>query len=162
MPHCRCCCFLLCCRDVGVRLLCFFVDRGFPASAQMVLNTLLTCAAPAASFPTLARAAAGSDGLGLLHRAVRSGSTPMVLAVMGWGVQHRHCFSWDAPGPLGLTPLHLAALLGKQKRPLAAMVLQTSSGESMVAQQWECGKTAGRIHVGLWLSCGSCCKARLV
>jgi hypothetical protein len=118
-----------CCRDVGVRLLCFFVDHGFPASAQMVLDTLLTCAAPAASFPTLAHAAAGSDGLGLLHRAVRSGSTAMVLSVMGWGVQHRHCFSWDAPGPLGLSPLHLMALLGKQKRPLAAMVLQTSPGE---------------------------------
>jgi hypothetical protein len=114
---------------VGVRLLCFFVDRGFPASAQMVLDMLLTCAAPAASFPTLARAVAGSDGLGLLHRAVRSGSTAMLLAVMSWGVQHRHCFAWDAPGPMGLTPLHLTALLGKQKRPLAAMVLQSSPGE---------------------------------
>ncbi|WIA37799.1 hypothetical protein OEZ86_014664 [Tetradesmus obliquus] len=120
--------YIGCMMDVGVRLLCFFVDRGLPAAAQMVLDTLLTAAAPAASFPTLARAAAGSDGLGLLHRAVRSGSTPMLLAVMGWGVRHRHCFAWDAPGPMGLTPLHLAALLGKQKRPVAAMVLQSKPG----------------------------------
>ncbi|WIA17578.1 hypothetical protein OEZ85_014403 [Tetradesmus obliquus] len=120
--------YIGCMMDVGVRLLCFFVDHGLPAAAQMVLDTLLTAAAPAASFPTLARAAAGSDGLGLLHRAVRSGSTPMLLAVMGWGVRHRHCFAWDAPGPMGLTPLHLAALLGKQKRPVAAMVLQSNPG----------------------------------
>ncbi|KAF6262692.1 hypothetical protein COO60DRAFT_1635691 [Scenedesmus sp. NREL 46B-D3] len=120
--------YISCMMDVGVRLLCFLVDRGLPASAQMVLDTLLSCAAPAASFPALARAAAGCDGLGLLHRAVRSGSTATVLAVMAWGVQHQRCFAWDAPGPAGLTPLHLAALLGKQERPLAAMVLQCSPG----------------------------------
>eukprot|EP00775_Hariotina_reticulata_P007109 gene7109-7323_t len=97
--------------DVGVALLSYCVDRGWPATCQMVLDVLLAHAALVCSFAAVAAAVADRDGLGLLHRAVRSGSCSMVLTVLRWGEKHSCCFPWDAAGPLGLTPLHLAALL---------------------------------------------------
>lgn len=136
--------FVCACRDIGVRLLCYFLDRGWAVSARMVVTTLLKHAAPVASFRALVSAVAACDGqqLGLLHRAVRSGQVGTITEVMGWAVQHRMPLAWDAKGPHGLTPLHLLALTGcKSMLPLsapqpstalqpslAAMVLQTSPG----------------------------------
>lgn len=135
------------CRDVGVRLLCFFLDRGWPASARMVLITVLKHAAPVASFPAVVAAVAASygEGLGILHRAVRSGQISMVTEVLGWAVQQRTHLAWDGKGPNGLTPLHLLALSGSKSAirvgspgevaamqpSLATMVLNASPGELM-------------------------------
>jgi hypothetical protein len=125
-----------------VRLLCYLLDRGWPASERMVLNTLLDCAAPVASFQAIASAVAACNGerLGLLHRAVRSGQMAAVIEVLSWAVKQRVCLSWVAKGPGNLTPLHLLAL-GKDQgaaRPsadgprlqpsLAALVLQQTPG----------------------------------
>lgn len=126
-------------RNVGVRLLCFFLDRGWTASARMVLDTVLTHAAPIASFRGVAHAVAACNGerLGLLHRAVRSGHLCTITEVLGWGVQHKACLAWNTRGPQGLSPLHLLALSGSRPglgadgagtTPLAAVVLQTSPG----------------------------------
>jgi hypothetical protein len=111
------------CRDVGVRLLCYLLDRGWPASARMVLTTLLDCAAPVASFQAIASAVAACNGerLGLLHRAVRSGQVATVVEVLGWAVQQQVCLSWAAKGPGSLTPLHLLAL-GKDQGSARASV----------------------------------------
>ncbi|KAF8058442.1 SBP2 [Scenedesmus sp. PABB004] len=113
--------------DVGVRLLRFLVDRGWAAAAGCVLDTLLTHAAPVASFAAVASAVAADDGLGLLHRAVRSRRMRMVVAALGWAVAHRALCAWDAPGPAGLTPLHLAAALAGQDRHGVAVALLRSS-----------------------------------
>lgn len=120
------------CRDIGVRLLQYFLDKGCPASCQLILDTLLTHAAPVASFPAVAAAVRAGDQLSILHRAVRSGSTAMLIMVLRWGVQHRYKLSWDSPGPLGLTPLHLAALCG-QASGIATAVLKSSPA---VAPLW--------------------------
>lgn len=135
---------LCACREIGVRLLCYFLDRGWAASARMVLTTLLKHAAPMASFRAVASAVTSCNGeqLGILHRAVRSGEVAAITEVLGWAVQHQTPLVWDAKGPRGLTPLHLLALTGcKSMLPphalqpgtalepsLAAMVLQTSPG----------------------------------
>ncbi len=127
-----------------MRLLCYFLDRGWAASARMVVTILLKHAAPMASFKEVASAVAACNGeqLTLLHRAVRSGEIAAVTEVLGWAVQHQTCLSWAAKGPHGLTPLHLLALTGcksalpasaqhasaAQQHSLAAMVLQTSPG----------------------------------
>lgn len=78
----------------------------------MVLHTLLTHATPVASFPAMASGVAvvGGEQLGMLHRAVRSGSMGTLVEVLGWAVGHRACLAWDASGPHGLTPLHLLAV----------------------------------------------------
>ena len=61
---------------------------------------------------------AGGDSLSLLHRAVRSGSAPLVAWLLQWsstadggGKEVTGCWRADRRGPLGVTPLHLAALL---------------------------------------------------
>ena len=61
---------------------------------------------------------AGGDSLSLLHRAVRSGSAPLVAWLLQWsstadegGKEGTGCWRADRRGPLGVTPLHLAALL---------------------------------------------------
>lgn len=132
-----------------MRLLCYFVDRGWCASARMVMATLLKHAAPVASFPAVVSAVEACNGerLGLLHRAVRSGQMSAVVEVLGWAVQQQTCLSWGGKGPRGLTPLHLLALSGSKsssspfarsvrsstelQSSLAALVLQTSPGRSI-------------------------------
>jgi hypothetical protein len=142
-----CCCVLCFCRDIGVRLLCYFLDRGWAASARMVLTTLLQHAAPVASFQGVASAVAAchGEGLGLLHRAVRSGQLGTIIEVLGWAVEQQACLPWDSKGARGLTPLHLlaltgckgssssamlaaAGLAGPTPQSLASLVLQTSPG----------------------------------
>lgn len=57
--------------------------------------------------------AISTDGLSLLHKAVRSGKWDAVDVVLSWA--DRGGFSrgdaWCSPGPNGITPLHLAAIL---------------------------------------------------
>jgi hypothetical protein len=63
-----------------------------------------------------AASAADASGLPLLHRAVRSGRPAMPAALMRWAGRWgaRLNVAAAAPGPAGggLTPLHLAAVLG--------------------------------------------------
>jgi hypothetical protein len=63
----------------------------------------------------------------------------MVLTVLDWGVRHNCCFSWEAAGPLGLTPLHLAALLddcraSTSARPAGQDSIHNSSSSSAGSQ----------------------------
>ncbi|KAG2485925.1 hypothetical protein HYH03_015369 [Edaphochlamys debaryana] len=110
------------------RLLAMACDMGWAAVASAVLPLACarcSCAAEmvaaihAASVPSAAAAgaAAGSEkekdsrGLTLLHRAVRSGSIPLLAGMLAWGDSHGYRWRVDAAGPAGITPLHLAAML---------------------------------------------------
>lgn len=78
-------------------LLCYGVDRGWPATCEMVLELLLTHAVPVCSFAAVAAAVAGRDGLGLLHRLVVAGRH--FLCVLRWLIGHAWCvkvFAWTA------------------------------------------------------------------
>jgi hypothetical protein len=165
----------LCGRDVGVRLLGYFVDRSWTASARMVLTTLLQHAAPVASFRAVVSGVKACNGerLGLLHRAVRSGQMSAIVEVLGWAVQQQTCLLWNSKGPHGLTPLHLLALSGGKssgsliagnprssrdlQSSLAALVLQTSpggfvavsgSGGAVACCRWVWGGASCREHFG--------------
>ncbi|KXZ55451.1 hypothetical protein GPECTOR_2g1000 [Gonium pectorale] len=103
------------------RLLAMACDMGWAAVASAVLPLACarcSCAAEmvaaihAASVPS-SGAGAGGDarGLTLLHRAVRSGSIPLLAGVLAWGDSHGYRWRVDAAGPAGITPLHLSAMM---------------------------------------------------
>lgn len=50
-------------------------------------------------------------GLSPLHLAVRSGSAELVGTLTAWAQRGGYEWCLTTPGPRGLTPLHLAALL---------------------------------------------------
>ncbi|GIL93032.1 hypothetical protein Vretimale_19071 [Volvox reticuliferus] len=108
------------------RLLAFACDMGWAAVASAVLPLACascSCAAEivaaihAASVPSSPSAAAAASatgdkrGLTLLHRAVRSGSIPLLAGMLAWGDSHGYRWRVDAAGPAGITPLHLSAML---------------------------------------------------
>ena len=75
-----------------------------------------------------------AGGLSLLHRAVRSGSAPLVAWLLQWsstayggGKEVTGCWRADRRGPLGVTPLHLAALL-EDGGVVATMLLRHCPG----------------------------------
>lgn len=80
-------------------------DQPDAASAIVALDSLVSAAATPAS------AAAGGACLSFLHHAVRSQSVPLVTLILGWAEAEGAEFAADAPGPQGITPLHLAAII---------------------------------------------------
>jgi hypothetical protein len=54
---------------------------------------------------------AGTEGLGFLHRAVRSGNAGMVAEVVAWLQAAGRTLDWGCSSQEGVTPLHLAACL---------------------------------------------------
>lgn len=120
-----------------MRLLCYFLDRGWAASARMVVTTLLQHVAPVASFQAVSSAVAGchGEGLGLLHRAVRSGQLGAIIEVLGWAIEQQACLPWDSKGARGLTPLHLLALTGCKSSSNGAFLAAAGLGGSGAAPQ---------------------------
>jgi len=95
------------------RILAFACDMGWPNVAQRVLPVaMLGCPSARELVSALQRVASPHCGLSLLHRTVRSGSLAMLQGLMIWGRQHNYSWHGDMSGPGGITPLHLAALLG--------------------------------------------------
>ncbi|GLC42081.1 hypothetical protein PLESTB_001066100 [Pleodorina starrii] len=108
------------------RLLAIACDMGWAAVASAVLPLAcarcscaseMVAAIHAASVPSSASGAAAGPsandkrGLTLLHRAVRSGSVPLLAGMLAWGDSHGYRWRVDAAGPAGITPLHLSAML---------------------------------------------------
>lgn len=103
----------------------------------MVMTTLLQHAAPVASFQAVSSAVAAchSEGLGLLHRAVRSGQLATIIEVLGWAVEQQACLPWDSKGARGLTPMHLLALAGCKSSSSSAMLAAGGLSGSGAAPQ---------------------------
>lgn len=55
--------------------------------------------------------AMAGPNLTFLHAAVRSQNTELVEVLLEWACTEDYRFKIDAPGPRGVTPLHLAALI---------------------------------------------------
>ena len=94
---------------------------------------LLHSAAQSSRAAALARAeelAGRRDGLSLLHRAVQSQSAAMLAEVARWGEEASQPLRCDMAGPMGLTPLHLAALVPDAAcaRQMVALLLRGSAG----------------------------------
>jgi len=100
---------------IARRLLAFACDAGAPALAEAVLPAAAAGLPPAAAVAAVeAELPAGPPcAAGLLARTVRSGSAPMLDALLRWGAGAGHAWRADAPhgaDAARLTPLHLAAL----------------------------------------------------
>jgi|APGre2960657404_1045060.scaffolds.fasta_scaffold25230_2 hypothetical protein len=113
------------------RLLAFAVDMGWPATAARMLP--LACAGCACSADVVAsiHRANPCDGLNLVHRAVRSGSLPVLRGLLAWGEHHGYDWRPTLAGPHGITPLHLAALL--DDAGAAALALIDAYGPAAMA-----------------------------
>ncbi|KAG1668620.1 hypothetical protein FOA52_001489 [Chlamydomonas sp. UWO 241] len=86
-------------------------------------------------------AAAGmGDGLSPLHRAARAGSSRCAASLVAWSHSHGVTPDWGIPGPSGLTPLHMAALLPAQSaRALLESVVILPTGGAVAraaARAW--------------------------
>ena len=147
------------------RLLATACDMGWAAVATAVLPLACakcacaaemvaaihasTCTATAAdmagsSSNLQAKEAAGAPGgsgnsLSLLHRAVRSGSLPLLSGMLAWGEAHGYRWPVDCAGAGGVTPLHLCALMD-DARP--ALLLLDHCG-------WPAAFTQLRSHDGV-------------
>ncbi|KAI8476194.1 MAG: SBP domain-containing protein, partial [Monoraphidium minutum] len=115
------------------RLLAFACDMGWAGVAAAVLPLAGARCACAADIVAAIHGATAHDGLSLLHRAVRSGSLAMVQGVLAWGA--RHGYRWDVSegGPLGVSPLHLAALLDDDAAVLLALLDACGGGAAAAA-----------------------------
>ncbi|EFJ49129.1 hypothetical protein VOLCADRAFT_89960 [Volvox carteri f. nagariensis] len=146
---------------IGVSLLEFAVDRGWSHTAGMLVGQMLSAGIPWAE--VLRRC---SDGLTLLHRAVRSGRGEMVQLVVQLGEQHGTPFNWQAAsseedtakgaiGSSGVTPLHLAASLADGGRLAerilreyqAACELWASAVDSYGMRPVDCARAFGHVHL---------------
>ena len=87
--------------------------------------------------PPVDKGKSAGGGLSLLHRAVRSGSAPLVAWLLQWssaaggGKEGAGCWRADRRGPLGVTPLHLAALL-EDGGVVATMLLRHCPGGAFI------------------------------
>ena len=114
-------------RRAGCRLLVFCTVRGWPLAVQRIFQVLLSHAR--ASYKSvLDEVQASEQGFSLLHLAVQSGVLAMVAAVLRMGEEQGQPWGWATPGPLGLTPLHLAAA-GKGQPDIAEYALKSSPGK---------------------------------
>ncbi|GAB4817623.1 hypothetical protein N2152v2_004669 [Parachlorella kessleri] len=128
------------------RLLCWCATSGLVATADALLRMLArTVPSGLPGALELVQRLACEDGLSLLHRALQSRSLPMVQAVLGWGEEAGMPWPSNLPGPLSLTPLHLAAAI--PDAPLAAgmleQLLQRCAGGAVAgAAAWGSAQTA--------------------
>lgn len=113
------------CFSVGCGLLMYAIDSGWNVTGDYILRQVVSMmcgleVAPTAAEFYLALSAyravseychLNPEGLTLLHRAVRSAQSPMVVTVTRWGVRYGYPWSWQERGPAGLCPMHLAAVL---------------------------------------------------
>jgi hypothetical protein len=113
------------CRETGCRLLVFCVRRGWSHAAEKVLRVLLHSAG--APYPSVVVHATAQAGVSLLHLAVQSGHPSMVSALLRSGRAHFFTWPWNIPGPVGTTPLHVAAA-APGRGDIAQLALQTSPG----------------------------------
>jgi hypothetical protein len=104
------------------RLLAFACDQGWAGVAAAVLPLASARCACAADIVAAIHEATAHDGLSLLHRAVRSGSLPLVRGMLEWGAARGYRWDVGAGGPLGISPLHLAALLDDDAAVLLALL----------------------------------------
>jgi hypothetical protein len=125
-------------RAVGCRLLAFCTVRGWSHSAERIMHVLLShTGAPYKAI--LEEVQALEHGFSLLHLAVQSGVLQMVAAVLHMGEEQDEPWAWATPGPLGLTPLHLAAV-GKGHEDIAEFALKSDPGEQNRSScQCSCG-----------------------
>eukprot|EP00798_Chlamydomonas_sp_ICE-L_P003127 gene3127-13139_t len=92
---------------------------GFASIADIILTRLMHFFN--LSFSRLASSATQSKR-SLLHLAVQSGKAYMVAVVVNWGESNVYPLSWFAEDPLGVTPLHMAAM--HKKADLVESVLK--------------------------------------
>lgn len=93
------------------RLLVFACQVGWVAMSELLLPIALAMGATASQLVVDLESLA-DQGLTLLHHAVKSRSASLVSLLLVWGINNGHEWDYTAAGPAGLTPLHLAALLG--------------------------------------------------
>ncbi|BDA46756.1 probable squamosa promoter-binding-like protein 4 at N-terminal half [Coccomyxa sp. Obi] len=105
--------------QIARRLLIVAINKAWPAVARLVLPV---AAADAASVGEAVRQVETlTGGLPLLHLAVRSQSIPLVSMLLEWTSTGGYELRAGAPGPHGMTALHLAATL-KDGGKLAALL----------------------------------------
>ncbi|CAL8467674.1 g7212 [Coccomyxa elongata] len=91
-------------------LLAFACDAGAPALAHFLLPSASVGCGSAAEVVAAVDGAEARGGATLLHRAVRSGSAPLLKGLLAWGAAHDYQWKADVPDATGLTPLHFAAI----------------------------------------------------
>jgi hypothetical protein len=95
----------------------------------------------AAALRRAAELGGGARRLSLLHRAAQSGDADTVTLALGWAREAGVSWRADAPGPRGLTPLHLAAVL-PDPRAAAAVALLIVAACEPGADAWASARTA--------------------
>jgi hypothetical protein len=95
----------------------------------------------AAALRRAAELGGGAGRLSLLHRAAQSGDADVVATALGWAREAGVSWRADAPGPRGLTPLHLAAVL-PDPRAAAAVALLIVAACEPGADAWASARTA--------------------
>lgn len=129
---------------MGARLLAFACGEGLPILAAWLLPVAGAASRSVAAMAAAVEATVG-DGLSLIHRAVQSGNPTVLKVLLEWGREHGHAWQAETPGPGGITPLHLAALLPPDS-PIPQMLVQHCNPGALSPR-------------GAQLACGACCTA---
>ena len=111
-----------------------------PEDGLALLHSAAQCSR-AAALQRAEELAGRRDGLSLVHKAVQSQSAAMLAEVARWGEEASQPLRCDMAGPMGLTPLHLAALLPDAAcaRQMVALLLR---GSAAGPAAWEALLTA--------------------
>ncbi|GMH42007.1 hypothetical protein BSKO_09926 [Bryopsis sp. KO-2023] len=129
------------------KLLCLACDHGCVALAELMMAGAVASRKGKQSVLAAEDASSSAGGgLKLMHRAVRSGNVELVRKLKSWGKENGHIFDGTDNGPMGLTPLHLSALL-EDDGHMTVELLRSISSDVYTTLKTKEGLTP--FHLGL-------------
>ena len=148
---------------MGRRLLHHSIRHCLPGCATAIMDIITTRLGITPkellySVPVLERVCGSIDphsSLSLLHLAMQSGSLPLIHSLSAWADLHSVRPDWMVAGPLGICPLHLAALLPNAEAVVRGMLeLPRPYGPDIAAAWLLCRSSDGRTPAELGSSVG--------
>ena len=143
---------------MGRRLLHHSIRHCLPGCATAIMDIITTRLGITPkellySVPVLERVCGSIDphsSLSLLHLAMQSGSLPLIHSLSAWADLHSVRPDWMVAGPLGICPLHLAALLPNAEAVVRGMLeLPRPYGPDIAAAWLLCRSSDGRTPAEL-------------
>ena len=119
--------------EFGLCLLRHCIASGLPGCTSAILDALVR---NHGQCPERLLHSTDTESMSLLHLAMRRGHPAIVKALVSWSLSNGVRLNWSLPGPSGLCPLHLAAMLPHGESVILSLLQSSSPTRSDVASAW--------------------------